>query len=87
MAYNLEISPEADEIFAKLAKKSKKQLEAINMKIGQILANPHHFKELRGNMQRIRRVHIEKSFVLTYEILEKEKTVRILDYEHHDNIY
>jgi len=35
----------------------------------------------------IYRVHIDKSFVLTYEIDEKNKTVKLLDYEHHDKIY
>jgi len=38
-------------------------------------------------MTGIRRVHIGKSFVLTFEILEKLKLVRLLDYDHHDNIY
>jgi len=33
------------------------------------------------------RVHISKSFVLTFEIDEKNKVVRLLDYDHHDNIY
>jgi mRNA-degrading endonuclease RelE of RelBE toxin-antitoxin system len=34
-----------------------------------------------------RRVHIGKSFVLTFEILEDKKVVRLLDYAHHDKIY
>jgi len=33
-----------------------------------------------------RRVHI-RSYVLTYEVLENEKVVKLLDYDHHDNIY
>lgn len=33
------------------------------------------------------RVHIHKSFVLTFEIDEKNKVVRLLDYDHQDNIY
>ncbi|MEK6914881.1 MAG: hypothetical protein AABW83_04485 [Nanoarchaeota archaeon] len=35
----------------------------------------------------IRRVHVGKSFVLTYEILENYKIVRILDYDYHDKIF
>jgi len=33
-----------------------------------------------------RSVHI-RHFVLTYEILENEKIVKLLDYDHHDKIY
>jgi addiction module RelE/StbE family toxin len=38
-------------------------------------------------MKGARRVHISKSFVLVYEIDEKSKVVRLLDYDHHDKIY
>ena len=87
MEYILDISEEADKKFAKLKNKSKKQLEIIDKKIKQILKNPYHFKPLRGDMHGSRRVHIDKSFVLIYEIDENKKVVRILDYDHHDKIY
>jgi len=86
MSYSLYIPDHLDKIFSKLAHRDKTQLEAINKKIKQILENPHHFKPLRGAMKGERRVHIE-SFVLTYEIDEQNKVVRLLDYDHHDNIY
>ena len=87
MDYALFISEELDKKFNTLAKKDNKQLQIINKKIQQILENPYHFKPLRGDMHGARRVHIDKSFVLTYEIDEKDKIVRLLDYDHHDNIY
>jgi len=87
MRYALYISDDVNRKFSKLAKKDKKQLEIINKKINQIRENPSHFKPLRGDMKGARRVHISKSFVLTYEIDEKNKAVRLLDYEHHDKIY
>ena len=62
-------------------------MKIINKKIKQILLNPYQFKPLRGNMKGTRRVHIDKSFVLTYEIVESEKTIRLLDFSHHDKIY
>jgi len=34
-----------------------------------------------------RRVHIGKSYVLTYDILEEEKIIRLLDFSHHDKVY
>ena len=87
MLYNLIISDEADKKFQKLKNRNKKQLEIIHNKIQQITDNPYHFKPLRGDMHGTRRVHIDKSFVLTYEIIESEKAIRILDFEHHDKIY
>ena len=86
MDYNLQISDDLDRIFSKLRKKNKKQLQIINKKIQQILDNPYHFKPLRGDMHGARRVHIDKSFVLTYEVDEEERLVRLLDFDHHDNI-
>ena len=77
MDYSLDISEELDSKFAKLAKKNKKQLKIIDKKIRQILKDPYHFQNLRGDMQGAYRVHIDKSFVLTYEIDEKKKTIRV----------
>ena len=85
--YTLAISEVLDKKLQKLERKSKKQLEAINKKIQQILESPYHFKPLRGDMHGAREVHIDKSFVLTYEIDEKNKTVKFLDYDHHDKIF
>lgn len=87
MRYALDIPESLDKIFLKLSKKDKKQLQIINNKIQQILNKPYHFKPLRGDLKGSRRVHIDKSFVLTYEIDEEKKVVRLLDYDHHDNIY
>ncbi len=87
MAYGLFIPEELDKMFDKLVKRDKKQMQIINKKIDQILENPYHFKPLRGDMHGARRVHIDKSFVLTYEIDEQKKVVRLLDYDHHDKIY
>ena len=85
--YSLESKPDVDKIFFKLSKKNPKQMEIITKKIKQILENPYHFKPLRGDMHGARRVHIDKSFVLTYEIAENKKIITLLDYDHHDNIY
>lgn len=87
MNYKLEVPENLDKVFAKLSKKDKKLLEIINNKIKHILENPYQSKPLRNEMAGIRRVHIRKSFVLTYEIIESEKIVRILDYDHHDKIF
>ncbi len=87
MTYVLDIPKHLDKIFLKLSKKDKKQLEIIRKKVSEILENPQHYKPLRGDMHGAIRVHIHKSFVLTFEIDEKNKVVRLLDYDYHDNIY
>lgn len=86
MTYQLEISEHLDRIFAKLSKKDKLQFEILSRKIKEILDNPQIGKPLKASMAGQRRVHI-RNFVLTYEILENEKVVRLLDYDHHDKVY
>lgn len=85
--YSLEVRESVDRIFSKLAKKNPKQMRIMDKKIKQILENPHHFKPLRAPMQHLRRVHIDKSFVLTYSVDEDKEVVIIEDYDHHDNVY
>ncbi len=85
--YSLEIKPELDSKFEKLAKKNKKQFEIIINKFNEILENPHRYKNLRAPMNHLKRVHIDKHFVLIFSINEKSKSVTLVDYDHHDNIY
>lgn len=85
--YNIEIREHIFAILKKLQRKNKKQLEIINKKLKQILDNPYQFKPLKSPLQNIRRVHIDKSFVLLYSIDESRKVVILENYDHHDNIY
>jgi len=87
MTYTLDVSKHADRIFRKLGKKDRGKLGIIDNKINELLENPYHFKPLRGDMHGSRRVHIDYSFVLIYEIDEKTKVVRVLDFGHHDKVY
>ncbi len=85
--YSLEVRESVDRIFSKLAKKDPKKMRIIEKKIKQICEKPLHFKPLRVPMQHLRRIHVDKNFVLTYSIDEKNKVVIIEDYDHHDKIY
>ncbi len=76
-----------EKTFEKMAKKDRLQEEAVKKKIKQILEDPYRFKPLKWPMQGKRRVHTYGPFVLVYSINEKEKTVIIEDYDHHDKIY
>lgn len=84
--YSIEIDDEVYKAFKELSKKDRKQLEAINKKINQILTEPSQFKPLKHPLDGLRRVHII-SFVLMFEIKENDQTVRILKYTHHDQAY
>ena len=86
--YELDVKPEADKIFLKLAKKSPKQLEIINKKIAEIRANPlHSYKFLRKPLQSFNRVHIDTQFVLIFRIDHANEIVDMYYYDHHDNVY
>lgn len=87
MRYSYEVSKRLERELVKLQKKNKKRFEIILKKMGEILDKPHHFKPLQHDMKGLNRVHIDKSFVLVFEIIEAENKVIFLDFDHHDNIY
>jgi YafQ family addiction module toxin component len=87
MAYALEIADDLDKVFRKLARKNRQTLDAIKKKVAEIIENPVRYKPLRAPMQNKRRVHISGSFVLIFEMDETRKTVRLLEFEHHDQAY
>ena len=87
MAYTLEISPEVDKVFLKLQKKNQAQMSIITKKLGDIVENPQHYKNLRSPMQHLKRVHIDKSFVMVFSVDEAKKHIIIEDFDHHDKIY
>ena len=85
--YSLDIKPELMKKLEKLSKKNKKQVEIILKKADEIVINPHRYKNLRLPLNRWKRIHIDKHFVLTFSIDEETKTVILEDYDHHDVIY
>jgi len=87
LGFELEIEESLKKKIAKYAAKNPEFRKAVEGKIKQILENPARFKPLHAPMQSKRRAHILKSFVLVYEFFESEKIVRIVDVDHHDNIY
>jgi len=87
MTYFLKIKPSLQKVFNKLVKKNPKQMEIILKKIDEILINPHRYKNLRAPMNHWKRVHIDAHFVLCFSVDEKNKTVSLEDYDHHDKIY
>ncbi len=72
---------------SKLFKKDRKRYEMVMKKIEEILQNPHHYKPLSHDMNKLRRVHIGSSFVLVFTINENNGIVLFVDMNHHDKIY
>lgn len=68
-------------------KKNRNQYELIMKKVEEIIENPQHYKNLRKPLQHLKRVHIDKHFVLTFSINENNKIVTLEDFHHHDKIY
>ena len=85
--YSLAIKVGLEKVFDKLSRKNPKQLEIIFKKVGEILENPHRYKNLRAPMNMWKRVHIDAHFVLTFSVDELNKKVILEDYDHHENIY
>ncbi|RLE45398.1 hypothetical protein DRJ22_04460 [Candidatus Woesearchaeota archaeon] len=85
--YSFDIKDHLDKALNKLSKKNPKQFEIILKKISEVIQNPHHYKNLRKPLQHLRRVHIDKSFVLIFSVNKKEKRVLFEELDHHDRIY
>ena len=84
--YSISVKEHVEKIFRRLEKRDKKQLKILGKKLQQIAENPQHFKPLRAPMQNKRRAHIG-SFILIYSINEKNTTIIVEDYTHHDEAY
>ncbi|MBI5051158.1 type II toxin-antitoxin system RelE/ParE family toxin [Candidatus Micrarchaeota archaeon] len=70
----------------KLRKRNPPLYERVMKKIAQILENPHHYKELGNALKGCCRTHLG-SYVLIFEIDEKENAVKFINFAHHDDAY
>lgn len=86
--YKYEIRKSLEKQFLKLAKKNPKQLLVIEKKIKEIISckDINHYKNLRKPLNHLKRVHIDKSFVLIFSINENGKII-FEEFNHHDVIY
>jgi YafQ family addiction module toxin component len=85
--YSLAVREELDKKLLKLSKKNKKQVKSILKKASEIVLNPNHYKNLRSPLQHLKRVHVDRSFVLVFSVDESRKIVTLEDFDHHDKIY
>lgn len=85
--YSLEINPELRKKLSKLLYKNRKQFDIIQKKVGEILENPQHYKNLRAPLQFLKEVHIDSHFVLTFSVDENNKIVILEDFDNHNKIF
>ncbi|MFH1151959.1 MAG: type II toxin-antitoxin system mRNA interferase toxin, RelE/StbE family [Nanoarchaeota archaeon] len=87
MNYVPDFMPSCQKTIDKAIRKNSVLAKILFRKINEIIQNPHHYKPLRHNLAGERRVHILKSFVLSFRIDETNKTVIFLKFGHHDKAY
>ena len=87
MSYTSIINADCQKIIDKLCRKNPVLEKILTKKINQIILSPHHYKPLRYDLAGERRVHIFKSFILSFRIDEQNKTVIFLKFGHHDKAY
>lgn len=89
--YNIEITPELASKLKKLKKRDIKSFQNVISKIKQLAniveTNPDHCKNLKKPLSLFKRVHVNKGFVLVFQIDKTNKKLVFIDYEHHDKIY
>ena len=91
MTFDYNFNDKLKSIILKLRKKDPKKAEIIHKKVKQIINSDEftieHYKNLRYGFKDTKRVHIDKSFVLTFKYDKEKKFILFLDFDHHDNIY
>jgi len=91
MALEFTVSEELKEIIERLAKKEPARAEILRRKMRQIISSDEftieHYKNLKRPKQHLKRVHIDKHFVLVFHYDKAKKHILFADFDHHDNIY
>ncbi|MEK6957600.1 MAG: addiction module toxin RelE [archaeon] len=91
MPLEYDLSEQLKATIRKLVKCDPHRADIIWKKILQIADSDEygieHFKNLRHGQSDLKRVHIDKSFVLTFRYYKNRKFVFFEDFDHHDSIY
>jgi len=83
--YTLVFSEPFVRILRRLKKKNPDLARAIASHFPKLEREPALGKPLRYSLRTFRRIHVEGSFVLLYEIRHQE--VHLVDFDHHDRVY
>jgi len=91
LSFKYNLSEELKKTLKKLYKKDKKRYEATLKKIDEVssrnIQTIDFYKNLRHEFKDFKRVHIDKSFVLTFRVYREKKFILFQRFKHHDQIY
>ena len=89
--FNFDLSDELKLKIRKLIKKDKRKVDIINKKIKEIINNNEtsieRYKNLKYGLKELKRVHIDKHFILTFKVDKENNFILFIDFEHHDIAY
>ncbi len=89
--FSFDLSDELKKKLHKLSKKDAVFCGAVNKKIREVIGNSNdaidHYKNLRHDLSDNKRVHVHKSFVLTFKVRKDINFIYFEKLEHHDDIY
>ena len=82
LPFDYDFDPKLKSIIEKLLKKDANRTEIIYKKVKQIINSDEitieHYKNLRHDLSDRKRVHIDKSFVLTFSFDKKRKLLLLI---------
>jgi len=91
LPFKYEFSEELEETLEKLFKRDRQRYEITLKKIEEITQRDgntiDYYKNLRQDLKKYKRVHIDKSFVLIFRVFRNEKIILFDKLQHHDDIY
>ena len=91
MPFKFDFSDRLRGKLSKLAKKDHRRSHILQKKVAEITGSDDttigHYKNLRYGLSNLKRVHVDSSFILTFEVDTKRRTIIFMDFDHHDNIY
>ncbi len=89
--FDYDFSDELKSVIKKLKKKDRKRSLILAKKIQEIAGNNKdsikRYKNLRYGLKDRKRVHIDKHFVLVFEVNKEKKFILFVDFDHHKRIY
>lgn len=88
-AHKFSVKPKLRAKLKKLAKKDNKLYTALKTKMREIIHSHdvNRYKNLRGSMKHLKRVHITKRFELLFEYDVSQDKIEFVDFDHWDNIF
>ncbi|PIT84200.1 addiction module toxin RelE [Candidatus Micrarchaeota archaeon CG10_big_fil_rev_8_21_14_0_10_45_29] len=89
--FEFDLSPSLRLKMEKFAKKDRKKSLIIEKKINEIVKadkeSVMRYKNLRYGLKDLKRVHIDKHFVLMFRVYLDRNLILFVDFDHHDKIY